>query len=167
MILKYNRGLATPSEVSQLEKCLEDGTVGLSEFQHLWDFENKLVNMKAPEPSPELDRKFYEMLSKEKKKMQRFTFSFHVPSLSVFLPRLAFAMVILAAGFFGGYWLRRPLPASEQVQALSKQVDNLQEMVMLSLLEKESASERLRAVSLTSEMDQASKKVTTALLQDA
>lgn len=36
---------------------------------------------------------------------------------------------------------------------------------MLSLLEKESATERLKAVSLTQEMDQASKHVTGALLQ--
>jgi len=41
----------------------------------------------------------------------------------------------------------------------------LKEMVMLSLLEKESATDRLKAVSLTSEMTQASKKVTEALIQ--
>ena len=36
---------------------------------------------------------------------------------------------------------------------------------MLSLLEKESATDRLKAVSLTEQMDQASKQVTSALLQ--
>ena len=36
---------------------------------------------------------------------------------------------------------------------------------MLSLLEKESATDRLRAVSLTSEMDNVSRKVTEALIQ--
>ena len=38
-------------------------------------------------------------------------------------------------------------------------------MMMLSLLEKESATDRLKAVSLTQDMDQASKQVTSALLQ--
>ncbi|MBK8292118.1 MAG: HEAT repeat domain-containing protein [Flammeovirgaceae bacterium] len=46
---------------------------------------------------------------------------------------------------------------------LTKEVGDLKEMVMLSLMEKESATQRLKAVSLTSEMDQASDKVTNAL----
>jgi hypothetical protein len=41
----------------------------------------------------------------------------------------------------------------------------MREMVMLSLIEKESSSDRLRAVNLTDEMDQASEQVTTALLK--
>ena len=48
---------------------------------------------------------------------------------------------------------------------LSQQVVDLKEMMMLSLLEKESATERLKAVSLTSEMYSASQKVTNALLE--
>ncbi len=44
-------------------------------------------------------------------------------------------------------------------------ISDMKEMMMLSLLEKESATERLKAVSLTQEMDQASKHVTGALLQ--
>jgi HEAT repeat protein len=38
-------------------------------------------------------------------------------------------------------------------------------MMMLSLLEKESATERLRAVSMSQDLDQASQTVTTALLK--
>ena len=48
---------------------------------------------------------------------------------------------------------------------LGQEVSDLKELMMLSLLEKESATERLKAVSLTQEMDQASQKVTSALLQ--
>jgi hypothetical protein len=38
-------------------------------------------------------------------------------------------------------------------------------MMMLTLLEKESATDRLKAVSLTSDLDHASKKVTNALIE--
>jgi HEAT repeat protein len=48
---------------------------------------------------------------------------------------------------------------------LSQQVTDLKEMMMLSLLEKESATDRLKAVSLTQDMDQVSNKVTLALLE--
>ena len=56
-------------------------------------------------------------------------------------------------------------PADRQIVALSRQVSDLQELMMLSLLEKGSATERLKAVTLTQEMSDASRKVTDALIQ--
>ena len=53
----------------------------------------------------------------------------------------------------------------EQIVQLSQEISDLKEMMMLSLLEKESATDRLKAVSLTQGMDQVSKQVTGALLQ--
>ena len=44
-------------------------------------------------------------------------------------------------------------------------MSDLKEMMMLSLLEKESATDRLKAVSLSEDMGQASQKVTSALMQ--
>ena len=53
----------------------------------------------------------------------------------------------------------------EQIELLSEQISDLQEMMMLSLLEKGTTTERLKAVGLTYQMDEASKKVTNALIQ--
>ena len=78
------------------------------------------------------------------------------------MPRLALASVILFLGFAGGYWFQRPSGGGD-VAALTEEVSELKEMMMLSLLEKESATDRLRAVSLTSELGKASDKVTNAL----
>ncbi|MEJ0032308.1 MAG: hypothetical protein WDO15_18945 [Bacteroidota bacterium] len=52
-----------------------------------------------------------------------------------------------------------------EIAALTQEVSDLKETMMLSLLEKESATDRLKAVSLTSEMDHASVKVTDALFK--
>jgi HEAT repeat protein len=51
------------------------------------------------------------------------------------------------------------------VAQLTQQVESLKEMMMISLLEKESATERLKAVSLTHDLAGPSEKVTTALLR--
>jgi hypothetical protein len=60
----------------------------------------------------------------------------------------------------------RPAPKNtNQMEVLTSEVTELKEMMMLSLLEKESATDRLKAVSLTHDMDQASKKVTKALIE--
>jgi uncharacterized protein (UPF0147 family) len=48
---------------------------------------------------------------------------------------------------------------------MGKQISSMREMMMLSLLEKESATDRLKAVNLTQDMDQVSKTVTSALLE--
>jgi uncharacterized protein (UPF0147 family) len=53
----------------------------------------------------------------------------------------------------------------ETIDILRDEVGDMKEMMMLSMLEKESPTERLKAVSLTEDMNQASRKVTTALLQ--
>jgi HEAT repeat protein len=61
-----------------------------------------------------------------------------------------------------GYFVQWPAE-NKEVSQLTKEVSELKEMMMLSLLEKESVTQRLKAVSLTSEMDQVSIRVTNAL----
>jgi len=53
---------------------------------------------------------------------------------------------------------------STQLDTLSVEMQQMREMMMLSMLEKPSATERLKAVNLTSQINQADEKVITALL---
>ncbi len=164
LIAKYNEGLADPSEIKLLEKLIEDGTVNLTRLHELNKLDEQIVRMEEPAPSMKLDDQFYAGLAAEKKKAKRNVFSISWPDWSASMPRLAFASVLLIAGFVGGYLLERPAE-NTQVRALTQEVGSLKEMVMLSLLEKESATDRLRAVSLTSDMNQVSQKVTRALFK--
>jgi len=164
LVMKYNEGLADPSEIKVLEKLIEEGRVELTELRELAKFDEHLLEAKTPSPSLGLDDRFYAMLSQAKKRQHKPLFSFTLPPWSIFLPRFSFTVVLVISGFLGGYWWHKPSNSSE-VRELSRQVGDLKEMVMLSLLEKESASDRLKAVSLTNEMGKASQKVTAALLQ--
>lgn len=160
LIAKYNEGLADPSEIAELERLIEAGVVSLTDLRELQSLDDQLGAADAGAPSMKVDDRFYAMLATEKKKQRGFSIT--LPSWSLFTPRLAMASVILVLGFAAGYWLRNPAPSSD-VASLTREVSDLKEMMMLSLLEKESASDRLRAVSLTSEMGRASDKVTDAL----
>jgi len=126
--------------------------------------DERISDIETPEPSMRLDDNFHAMLQREK--APNFSSSwksfFNWPVLA---PRLAFASVTLILGFAAGFLMRSPQVKDQQVELLGKEVSDLKELMMLSLLEKESATERLKAVSLTNEMDQASRKVTNALLQ--
>jgi hypothetical protein len=106
------------------------------------------------QPDLMVDDRFYKMLVAETQPQK-------APVLPLY-QRVAIAAGLLVCGFMIGYLLQSPSGKAEVVQ-LTEQVSDLKEMMMLSLLEKESATQRLKAVSLTSEMEQVSDKVTDAL----
>jgi hypothetical protein len=163
LIAKYNEGLTDPTEVQQIEWLLESGQVELTQLRSLQLLEDRFARVEAPAPSLQMDDKFYTMLSKARQKSvsrSLFTMAFDWSWLA---PRLALGTLILVAGFLGGYFFQRQ--SSPDVSGLIGEVRQLKEMTMLSLLEKESVTDRLRAVSLTNEMDQVSQKVTNALFE--
>jgi hypothetical protein len=163
LVAKYNEGLADPSEVQQIESLLEGGQVELTQLRSLQLLDDRLARIEPPAPSLRMDDQFYAMLSKAKQKSASrslFNMSFDWSWLA---PRVALGSLILVAGFVGGYMFQRQ--DNPEVSVLIAEVRQLKETTMLSLLEKESVTDRLRAVNLTSEMDQVSQKVTTALFE--
>jgi len=167
LIARYNAGLATSADQKQLEHLLEQGIIQVHQLQELTALEDQLVKLNEPVSSKNLDEQFYSMLKMEKQAMittSAWRNFFAWPQL---LPKIAIASVTLIIGLAAGYFMRSPatVKGDQQIADLSQQVSDLQEMMMLSLLEKESVTERLKAVSLTDQMDQASHKVTSALLE--
>lgn len=160
LVTKYNEGLADPAEVAQLELLLEQGEVQLTELTNLNALDAHLMEVPPLAPSLELDHKFFSALAEEKKKQARHWFN--LPSIFNWNPRWAIALGMLAVGGFFGYTMGGR-SESPDVQQLSRQIADLKEIVMLNMLEKESATDRLKAVSLTNEMGNASVKVTDAL----
>jgi hypothetical protein len=164
LVEKYNQGQAGPADIRLIEQLIEEGRIDLSQLAQLKQLDDLVMMFETPAPSADLDDNFYQMLKTVKQKNKRFSWSrfFAWPEVA---PKLAFASVMLIIGFLGGY-LFFPSPSSnKEVAELKDEVLQMKEMMMLSLLEKESATERLKAVSLTSEMSSVSDKVTNALLQ--
>jgi hypothetical protein len=164
LVSKFNMHQLNAEEQRELEQLIESGKVELDSLAQIGQLEEQISKISFPTPSADLDDRFYHMLALEKKAAHSsfsWTNFFSWPELA---PKLAFASVALILGLAIGYFVK---PASEgkDIQILSQQVTDLKEMMMLSMLEKESATERLKAVSLTEEMDYASTTVTTALIK--
>ncbi|MBN8650407.1 MAG: HEAT repeat domain-containing protein [Cytophagales bacterium] len=155
LIAKYNEGLADPSEVQLLEQLIEAGKVHLTQLTDLNHLHNQVVQLESAKPDLSVDDRFYQMLAVEKQTHKS------APVIPMY-QRMAIAAGLLVCGFMIGYLLQSD-SGEKEVNQLTEQVSELKEMMMLSLLEKESATQRLKAVSLTSEMDQVSDKVTDAL----
>jgi hypothetical protein len=163
LIDKFDAQQLTPAEQIEFEKLIESGDIDIEQLGTTSHFNERITKMDFGTPGAELDDRFYQMLALEKgaSKKRSFRHFFSWPEL---LPKLAFASVALIAGIAIGYFAQ-PEQKATDVQLLSQEVRDLKEMMMLSLIEKESASERLRAVSLTQDMDQASASVTGALIR--
>ena len=165
LIFKYNAEQATAAEIKEIEQLLEAGHIALDDLQEPSKMEQAVANMKFPEPTGDLDHRFYQMLALEKRSKTSFSWR-EFFSWSQLAPKLALAAVMLVIGVSIGYFIQpKTSSPNTQMAELSQQVVDLKEMMMLSLLEKESATERLKAVSLTSDMNSASQKVTNALLE--
>jgi hypothetical protein len=165
LISRFNSGEASDPEKKELEKLLEAGMIALEDFRDLPSLESQIGDLETPLPSEELDERFYHMLALEKGKgRSSWKQFFSWPELA---PKLALASVMVILGAAAGYFLSPSTagPHPDQIATLRLQVTDLREMIMLTLLEKESASDRLKAVSLTEQMGEASRKVTNALIQ--
>lgn len=162
LINKYNEGLADPAEVVELEKLIEAGTVAITDLRDLSLLNDRILKMEDLSPSLNLDDQFYAALAKEKKSLVKAP-SFNWSELFRWNAQTGFALALLVIGLVGGYMLNSVRPNTE-VKELSNQITEMKEMMMLTMLEKESATDRLKAVSLTSDINKASQKVTDALI---
>jgi len=167
LLERFRTGTASDSDKADIEVLLLNGSIELEDIEGLSALSHQVEKLEFPEPSPVLDKRFYDMLAKEKANLDRSSSLKSFFTWPAFVPKLALASLMLVAGVGVGWFLRSPGGAqqTDEIRLLSQQVSDLQEMMMLSLLEKGSATERLKAVSLTGKMDDASKKVTNALIK--
>lgn len=172
LLRRLNAGEASPEEIVEIETMLEAGTIAIDDLSGIDELRGQVADLNLPLPSEALDRRFYDMLARQKGEGRTLSAARQTSFIARIIgwygsaPKLAMACAMLVVGIAVGYLLR---PQSEtsgntQIAALSHQVSELQEMMMLSLLEKGSATDRLKAVGLTQQMDDASKKVTNALI---
>lgn len=143
----------------------------LADMWKLWDM---MGEIETPEPSAHLKVKFNAMLETYKESQvenngvwTRIKEQFE--RLWQIQPQwpLSYSVVVFILCLGIGYWFIRPGKIAEQdkqLAALTTQVHELKETMMLALLENPSASERIRGVSYSSDMKHADKEVIDALL---
>ncbi len=164
LVSKYNHGIATPDEKLTVEQLIEQGLIQLDQLVDMETLHKDVLNLPTPSPSDKVDEKFYAMLEEEKKQIKPSSAKefFLWPQG---LMRIAAAVLLLITGVaIGRYFAPAPVQ-DNQVEHLTQEIGDLKEMMMLSLLEKDEATERLKAVSLSESMDAASTTVTNALIQ--
>jgi HEAT repeat protein len=156
---------------AHLEICA-DCQMEFQVFQKIW---NLMGEIPKPIPSDKMRAGFNAILNnyKEEQIVNKKPMLDWLNNIKVYWhlqarPQFAFIIILLMIGIFAGYILHRPGQTSvsynRQIDSLSSQVSEMKQLMMLSLLQNPSASQRIRAVAYTDEISNVDEKVIEALL---
>lgn len=138
----------------------------------IWD---ALGNIETPELSNEMKTRFYAMLdtfkneAEEKKQSSWSIFVERLKAIFQYKPAYnwAYALVLLILGGGIGYFAGKPsntVSSADKIEKLSNEVQEMRQMMMLSMLENPAATERMKAVSYTQELKTVDDQIIDALL---
>ncbi len=165
LLADYLAGNLTPEQKVELEILLASGEIDAIEFRAIEELNENLSSLPKVEPSTRLNERFYTMLEAEKSLIEP-----KLPSLvswlkefftTITVPQLAYTFVVLFAGMFIGNGFSG---SEERLDQLTSELQNVREMMMVSMLEGASTTDRLRAVNISAELPMADDKAVNALL---
>jgi len=141
----------------------------LETLESVW---SRLGVLEDAQPSPQVRARFYAMLEEHQLELpsqprRRVTFLDWVEGWWPARPMWQFALglLLLTVGVALGRWSIEKPRQDGELARLHDEVGGLRELLTLSLLQQQSASERLRGVSWSSQVQQPEEPVLSALLQ--
>jgi HEAT repeat protein len=164
LIAEYLNGELDENKKAEVEALIASGEIDMIDFKAMEQLHNELEMVSTPEPSSELSNKFYAMLEDEKAELKPvFNLSEKINALfeALTMPRLAYAFVLLIVGGFIGSQFGNN---SSQIDQLTSQMQDMREMMVVSMLEGASTTDRLRAVNISAQLPLADEKAVRALL---
>ncbi len=171
MITSWLNNEMTAAERALFEQHLAgcpECSAELEATQRVWMM---LEEMPSPAASDNMPVRFQAMLESYKESQQKSGSAWgslveKIKTIWTAQPgmQLAFSVTVLIVGVAFGWIISNQGASHKEIASLSSQVKEMKEMMMLSLLENPSASERIRGVSYTSEIKKANSEVIEALL---
>ncbi|XWN38465.1 MAG: hypothetical protein ROO71_05875 [Balneola sp.] len=164
LIAGYLNGELDKEKTAKVEALIASGEIDLIDFKAMEQLHDELEIVSAPEPSSEMSDRFYAMLEEEKasaKPMFNISEKLNELFTALTMPRLAYAFVLLVVGGFIGAQVSSN---DSQINELTNQMQDMREMMIVSMLEGASTTDRLRAVNISAELPIADEKAVRALL---
>lgn len=143
---------------------------GCAEQVHLW---KQLGQLQEEKPSPALKKRFDAMLSAyEEGRWEHQQFAKERKPLWSGLnwlrgawPQVAMTTVLLIVGFLAGRYSGPSQSDPPDLQALHRELTSMKQLVVISMLQQQSPSERLKGVSRTYQLEQPDPEIITALIR--
>ncbi len=142
----------------------------LDEIEKIKKLYGKLNEIPVPEPDDNLDKNFYNLLEPLKSVITRpenrakyFSEKLNGIINLVTLPKLGYASLFIILGIVIGRWL---IPGNAaQLEQMSAEVKQMKEVMVLTMLNQPSPSERIKAVSSVNTISDSDSKVINALIE--
>ncbi len=166
LIADYLQGSLSDEQSTELEHLIESGAIDLIDFKAIEHLHDELEVLPVPVPSQEMRNRFYDMLADEQEKQnqaQRFDLKEIMQKMlhQITGPKLAYAFVLLIIGGFIGGTIGNN---NNQLEQLTGELESMRQMMMVSMLEGPSATDRLRAVNISSQLAESDDRAIRALL---
>lgn len=164
LIQNYLDGLLSEKEEKHFELLIASGEIDVDVLNE-FEFSKNLDAISIPEPSSNMRTNFYAFLEtqqqlEEPKQIRLKTFwNNFIHQLTI--PKIGYAALLLVCGGLIGAALNNN---NDEIQALSHEMLTLKEMMVVSMLEGASSTDRLKAVNISAELPLADKKAVHALL---
>lgn len=175
LVPDYLAGTADAAARAELWEHISGCALCRRELESLETLWRKLGALPEEQPGPAVRARFYAMLqgyregvgpagapSKPLGLWSMFTERWSPAALAF---QMAMVLVLVAAGAATGYMLGRPARSDTEIAAMRGEVQHLRQLVALSLLQQQSASERLRGVTFSRRLPAGDPAVTSALLR--
>ncbi len=170
LVTGYLQNDLNPDQQKKLDQLIESGEIDLLDLKEMEMMYGKMDSIEPPKPSSGMRDRFYSMLEEEKQ-VQSVSWS---QKLSTWIDHqkqrfqlryVVYATAVFLAGLFIGD-LYAPLSnQNEQIDNLTSEVSQMREMMMISLLDNSSPTERLKAVNISNEIRSVDERVVNALLK--
>lgn len=171
-LMEYLKGTMPEDKRKVFEDFLAKEPQAKKQFEELADTWDLLSEAKIPEPSPQMDERFFEQLDREITRNTKDTTASWVRDWmrlfrGVFRPQLAYGILLLGLGILGGYLIKSGGGKADVPVETVRISDNqeLREKLVLTLLEQSSANQRLQGVSEASKIVKVDEQVINALLK--
>lgn len=166
LIAEYLNGTLDEVGKTKVEAMIAKGDIDFIDFRAMEQLHDELEMIPIPEPSNQMSRNFYAMLEMEKEATKTSLWKVAEKRLIEFfnyltLPRFAYACLLLIAGGIVGSQLNSQ---DSEIEQLTSEMQNMREVMMVSMLEGPSTTDRLKAVNISAELPMADEKAIRALL---
>lgn len=157
----YQLNELNQEEWKSLERAIASGEIQPDELQDLKNIQDQLATTTDQNTPGFVKDNLLELIANEKKSIQYE----RIGNRRELFIRYALTAAALLAGVIIGFVLpEKQTGQNNDITGLKLEVNQLRETMMLTLLQNEAPTERLKAVSYSDEFDQYNKKVINALL---
>lgn len=169
--LDYLSGRLNTGELKEFEAFLESHEEHLEHFQGLFQTWHRIEETKIPEPTAQMDLKFYDMLhhqmARNKISNTNSVHKFLSFLESLWQPKYAYGLLLLGLGLGLGYFIR---PETIKIPIKTTLINDnetqgVREKLVLTLLEQPSANQRLQGISEVNKITKIDERIIQALLQ--